>query len=672
MAESTFHLHDNLRLFLSNDAYTIIADSEKPETLAINRGSNSLSLSNGANIPTKFDKEVPIFGVFGILSLLKSDYLIVITKRQKITTLLNVPIYTASDFAVFPIDRSSTTTLLAQPDEAYLLGLVKAHLFSAPFYFTYDASYNVTNRLQSQGGKGRPIWETADDRFFWNRHMQHRLIDLSTRLGDQDCSKFILPVIFGFLNIQTTTLNSRSLTFGLISRRSRFRSGTRYFSRGIDRDGNVSNFNETEQIVVTGGGGAGAAGETRFSYVQTRGSVPVYWAEVNNLRYKPDLKIMELSNTGESLARHFDQQVSIYGSQYLVNLVNQKGYEKPVKEAYERAVEAAKLDKVHYVYFDFHHECKGLRFDRVSVLIDGLDEDLHKMAYFYHDTTTSPNKPQTTQSSVVRTNCMDCLDRTNVVQSALGKWVLNNQLRQIGVLSVKESIDEHPGFLKLFRNVWADNADVVSRAYSGTGALKTDYTRTGKRSAEGNLQDGVNSVIRYIKNNFLDGPRQDAYDLVTGSWIPRGGNEPLWVDERDNMTKYAPWLLLVAFAYLLLALLAPTVVEDYIMSTRKFIVLALILGGVALNHIVTNGVDYVSWPRLVVLDEVLAYNGKGYESGRRGRPVKVIKVGHHAKKASGVVNLGASLGAATSATAKKERKDSVLPILSQGAQTKLD
>jgi hypothetical protein len=81
------------------------------------------------------------------------------------------------------------------------------------------------------------------------------------------------------------------------------------------------------------------------------------------------------------------------------------------------------------------------------------------------------------------------------VQSALAKWVLNNQLRQIGVLSVKESVEEHAAFLNLFRNgsstsakparrtanlylaVWADNADVVSRAYSGTGALKTDYTR---------------------------------------------------------------------------------------------------------------------------------------------------------------------------------------------------
>lgn len=87
---------------------------------------------------------------------------------------------------------------------------------------------------------------------------------------------------------------------------------------------------------------------------------------------------MDLSSTAESLRRHFDNQLEHYGDQYLVNLVNQKGYEKPVKDAYERAIEAMGNPRVHYTYFDFHHECKGLRFDRVSVLIDSLDEGLQQ------------------------------------------------------------------------------------------------------------------------------------------------------------------------------------------------------------------------------------------------------------------------------------------------------
>ena len=33
-----------------------------------------------------------------------------------------------------------------------------------------------------------------------------------------------------------------------------------------------------------------------------------------------------------------------------------------------------------------------------------------------------------------------------------------------------------------FRNAWTDNADALSILYTGTPALKTDFTRTGKRT----------------------------------------------------------------------------------------------------------------------------------------------------------------------------------------------
>ncbi|RLN47133.1 hypothetical protein BBJ28_00022073 [Nothophytophthora sp. Chile5] len=56
--------------------------------------------------------------------------------------------------------------------------------------------------------------------------------------------------------------------------------------------------------------------------------------------------------------------------------------------------------------------------------------------------------------------------------------------------------------------------------YAGTGALKTDFTRTGRRTLTGALQDGMNSVTRYYLNNFADGIRQDAYDLLVGNFGP--------------------------------------------------------------------------------------------------------------------------------------------------------
>ncbi|GAA5941368.1 uncharacterized protein JCM15063_006076 [Sporobolomyces koalae] len=687
-------VHQEYRLFISNEAYTLIGEhstSDKPQTLTISRTSNQLNVQPGAILPKRCDQETKVFGVFGIISLLDSDYLIVITKRTKVTKILSTTVYSATDFAVYPIQRTHSGELLHQPQETYLLGLIKTHLYSAPFYFTYNSGWNVTTRLQEQtpDSRQKPLWETADDRFFWNKHLHQRLIDATTTGTEQDYSKFILPVMFGFLEFKTTTINGRPFQFGLVSRRNRYRAGTRYFSRGIDQNGNVSNFNETEQIVLLDTNTNEVVsrdsirGDIRFGFVQTRGSVPVYWAEINNLRYKPDLKIMDLSSTIESLSRHFDQQVSLYGDQILINLVNQKGYEKPVKEAYERALQGLNNNRVNYVYFDFHHECKGLRFDRVGGLIDSLDEQLKKQAYFYHD-TSSANQAQVKQSSVVRTNCMDCLDRTNVVQSALAKWVLNNQLREIGVLSVKESVDEHPQFLNLFRNIWADNADTVSKAYSGTGALKTDYTRTGKRSKEGALQDGINSLMRYVKNNFLDGPRQDAYDLVTGTWQPRrtrdvsfaNGDVADWLqDKRDLGIRAAPWVVLATLSLLVSIIMFPTFISEYVASLKKLAVFSIVLLAVATHSILNNGIDYVAQPRLMksALDEVLDYSGKGYESGRRGRPLKKKTSAGASGNSSYLVSVEQS---AKQRQLRKERKESILPMLSSSSnsqgQTKLD
>jgi hypothetical protein len=40
------------------------------------------------------------------------------------------------------------------------------------------------------------------------------------------------------------------------------------------------------------------------------------------------------------------------------------------------------------------------------------------------------------------------------------------------------------------------------RQYAGTGALKSGFTRTGKRTLAGLIDDGVKSMTRYYLNNF--------------------------------------------------------------------------------------------------------------------------------------------------------------------------
>jgi hypothetical protein len=96
---------------------------------------------------------------------------------------------------------------------------------------------------------------------------------------------------------RTVLVNGRKLQLYLISRRSRFRAGTRYFRRGIDHDGHVANFNETEQIATVPTQADPGTAATTLSFVQIRGSIPIFWSEISTLRYKPDLQIMDLQDS---------------------------------------------------------------------------------------------------------------------------------------------------------------------------------------------------------------------------------------------------------------------------------------------------------------------------------------------------------------------------------------
>jgi hypothetical protein len=62
--------------------------------------------------------------------------------------------------------------------------------------------------------------------------------------------------------------------------------------------------------------------------------------------------------------------------------------------------------------------------------------------------------------------------------------------------------------------------DSLALLYAGTRAMKTDFTRTGRRTLQGAMADGYQSVARYFLNNFYDGKRQDKIDLLLFRFSP--------------------------------------------------------------------------------------------------------------------------------------------------------
>ena len=99
---------------------------------------------------------------------------------------------------------------------------------------------------------------------------------------------------------------------------------------------------------------------------------------------------------------------------------------------------------------------------------------------------------------------MDCLDRTNVVQAYLAAESLAKILASLGVLNAP-SVTELEGnshFQNIYRNAWADHGNLIAVQYAGTGALKTDYTRTGVRTHWGVAQ--VCRLAIQIRNSKID------------------------------------------------------------------------------------------------------------------------------------------------------------------------
>jgi hypothetical protein len=142
----------------------------------------------------------------------------------------------------------------------------------------------------------------------------------------------------------------RKFKIVLISRRNHRRVGTRFNSRGIDKDGHVSNMVETEQILLFD--------EHSCSYIQVRGSVPLYWSQKGifsgiRMKHTPEENYL-------AAAKHFDKLIKSYRASLIFDLLSdKKPGEAMLIKAYEEAVieyQKATGANVKYCNIDFHRE----------------------------------------------------------------------------------------------------------------------------------------------------------------------------------------------------------------------------------------------------------------------------------------------------------------------------
>ena len=120
-----------------------------------------------------------------------------------------------------------------------------------------------------------------------------------------------------------------------------------------------------------------------------------------------------------AIQKHFENLVDRYEIVHIINLLKQSGEgtssESNLGEMYKRIVHS--IDEfvgfVYYTGFDFHKIIGRDNYERLRLLTEQLRDSTDAYSFFLSD----DDKVVFKQQGIYRTNCVDCLDRTNVVQT---------------------------------------------------------------------------------------------------------------------------------------------------------------------------------------------------------------------------------------------------------------
>ena len=512
----------------------------------------------------------PIYGTLGLISVGKDVFLCVITQASRVATVRpgetverieSVQFFclNSADYDdVVSVDShdadSDATSVYGQPlgrrevpVEHPCLELQKL-LGNGTFYYSTD--FDVTNRMQDRPADAVAFdIDNFDESFLWNSYMIRPLVEFRSRLQQQDrdaldASRILTSAIRGFCKSWAIPQSAAPLKFTktglpsyltIISRLSCRRAGTRFNSRGIDDDGNVANFVETETTYWSPAG-------IVFSYAQVRGSVPVFWEQAAGLL--PNQQKISITRSADgtqpAFNKHFEELEQAYGAVHIVNLLStSKPGEFELTNLYRFGVQHCPLSRLgekgsedhallRETEYDFHAETRGPQgYEAANQIRRYIEHSADGFAYYLaheSDDATETNggrspSPRSRryvvvlqQEGVFRTNCLDCLDRTNLIQTIISQMAIESFLEHRGERAASDFWSRHA-------NLWADNGDSLSKIYAGTGALKSSFTRTGKMSFAGAIADVRKSATRLYYNNFADKSRQNTIDTLLGRLV---------------------------------------------------------------------------------------------------------------------------------------------------------
>ncbi|KAK9369809.1 SacI homology domain-containing protein [Lipomyces kononenkoae] len=491
-------------------------------------------------------KRLTSWGVIGFIRFTQYYYMSVITKRSAVALLGGHYIYHIDATELIPL---CSTAAYRKPHrnsgEARFLSTFQNLDLSKTFYFSY--SYDLTHTLQRNLDRERrrlklnapeddtwKVYSDYNEMFVWNHYLLKPAYE-----SKLDVLTWCLPIIHGFIDQANISVYGRNVSIAIIARRSHYFAGARFLKRGANDQGYVANDVETEQIVsdmMTTSfhalNGEPFANTRYTSFVQHRGSIPLFWTQdVSGMSPKPPIELNVVDPFFSAAALHFDDMFRRYGTPVIVfNLI--KTRERTPRETillheFEQCLQylnqfLPEKAKILYTSWDMSRASKGRDQEVIEFLEEYADKILRTTKIFQNGP-----EPLSVQSGICRTNCIDCLDRTNAAQFVMGKRALGYQLHALGIIS-GDSVDYDTDAVNLLTEMYHDHGDTIALQYGGSHLVNTMETYRRINQWTSHSRDLIESIRRYYSNSFVDNQRQEAINLFLGNYVFEKGQPMLW------------------------------------------------------------------------------------------------------------------------------------------------
>ncbi|KAG4305479.1 hypothetical protein PORY_001035 [Pneumocystis oryctolagi] len=486
-------------------------------------------------------KVLVAWGICGFIRFTCGYYISFITKRSTVALLGGHYIYHINDTKLVPIVHESILAKKSRSiltEESRYLNIFQTLDLNKTFYFSY--SYDITHTLQHNltvhsSLKAKTL-KDYNEMFVWN----YNLLNTAVKCLKNEC-KWCIPIVHGSYYFKI------SLHF----------AGARFFKRGVNSKGYVANDVESEQIVSEMLTTSFYTKDMKLnpkytSYVQNRGSIPLFWSQdPNNMSPKPPIKLDIIDPFFSATALHFDNMFERYRTPcIIVNLIKSRERvkrESILLEEYTQAVYYLNQflpedKKIKYIAWDMSRASKT-RGQDVILTLENIADDVLKATGFFHskilDTQSEDNKGKLKlQEGICRTNCIDCLDRTNAAQFVIAKKALGYQLFALGV--IKEPVLNYDtDAINLLTEMYHDHGDTIALQYGGSHLVNTMSTYRKINHWSSHSRDIIESIRRFYTNSFVDAQRQNAINLFLGNFNIPKNKHVLW-DLVDCCSYHAP------------------------------------------------------------------------------------------------------------------------------------